>query len=105
MKQTAKKNDWVRIMQIILTPDERLDSLPESTKKVPLKCWINGFLLDDTAEAGDNVTIETLIGRQVSGTLYEAWPQYEHGFGRQQPALIHAGNEVRRLMKEADKNE
>lgn len=33
MKQTAKKNDWVRIMQIILTPDERLESLPESTKK------------------------------------------------------------------------
>ena len=29
MKQVAKKNDWVRIMQIILTPEERLKSLPE----------------------------------------------------------------------------
>ena len=105
MKQTAKKNDWVRIMQIILTPEERLDSLPESTKKVPLKCWINGFLQDDTAEPGDMVTVETLIGRKVSGTLYEAWPCYSHGFGRQQPALIHAGNEVRRIMKEAGKIE
>ena len=34
MKQVAKKNDWVRIMQIILTPEERLKSLPESTRKV-----------------------------------------------------------------------
>ena len=32
MKQVAK-NDWVRIMQIILTPEERLKSLPEKHQK------------------------------------------------------------------------
>ena len=38
-------------------------------------------------------------------TLYQLWPQYDHSFGRQQPTLMHAGNEVRKIMKEADKNE
>ena len=88
MKQVAKKNDWVRIMQIILTPEERLKSLPESTRKVPLKCWINGFLMDESASIGDTVNIETLAGRVVSGTLYQLWPQYDHSFGRQQPTLM-----------------
>ena len=105
MKQVAKKNDWDRIMQIILTPEERLKSLPESTRKVPLKCWINGFLMDESASIGDTVNIETLAGRVVSGTLYQLWPQYDHSFGRQQPTLMHAGNEVRKIMKEANKNE
>lgn len=99
MKEQAKINDWVRIQQILLTPDQRLKSLPESTKKVPLKCWINGFLLDERAEIGDAVRIQTLIGREITGELYEIWPKYEHGFGRQQPTLMQAGNYARQLME------
>ena len=32
MAKTAKKGDWVRIEQIILRPEQRLESLPEATK-------------------------------------------------------------------------
>ena len=49
MSNIAHKGDWVRIEQIILTPEQRLESLPESTRKVPLKCWTNGFLENETA--------------------------------------------------------
>ena len=100
MKQRAEKNDWVRVQEIILTPEERMESLPESTRKVPLKCWINGFMENDSAEIGEQVTIRTLTGRLVRGELYEVWPKYEHGFGRQQPTLIHVGNQVKELVKE-----
>ena len=105
MKQKAQKNDWVRIQQIILTPDQRSETLPESTRAVPLKCWINGFLLDGFAVPGDTVSIQTLIGRTVTGTLYEIWPKYEHGFGRQQPTLIGVGNELRKIIREANRDE
>lgn len=96
---SAKKGDWVRIQQIILTPSQRLESLPESTRKVPLKCWINGFLEDDAADIGEQVKISTNAGRIITGELYEVWPKYNHGFGRQQPTLINIGQELRNNLK------
>lgn len=105
MEQWAKKDDWVRVQQIILTPEQRMESLPESTRNVPLKCWINGFMEDDLAKIGDSIRIRTMTGRTVEGELYEVWPRYEHGFGRQQPALIHVGNKVRELVKEVKEHE
>lgn len=102
MSNTAHKGDWVRIEQIILTPDQRLETLPESTRKVPLKCWTNGFLENDEAAVGDTVQIKTNIGRVITGTLYELWPKYDHSFGRQQPTLIHVGEELEDILKEED---
>lgn len=98
MSLYAKKNDWVRIEQIVLQPEERLETLPESTRKVPLKCWMNGFLEDEQAKIGERVRIRTNIGRVVEGTLYAVWPQYDHSFGRQQPTLIHVGQEIEELL-------
>ena len=102
MSNTAHKGDWVRIEQIILTPDQRLETLPEATRKVPLKCWTNGFLEDDETKIGDTVQIKTNIGRVITGTLYELWPKYDHSFGRQQPTLIHVGEELEDILKEED---
>lgn len=104
MSKTAHKGDWVRIEQIILTPEQRLETLPEATRKVPLKCWTNGFLEEEEASVGEIVHIKTNIGRIISGTLYEIWPKYDHSFGRQQPVLIHVGEEIENLMKEEDQN-
>ncbi|HZK71663.1 MAG TPA: 2-amino-4-oxopentanoate thiolase subunit OrtA [Clostridia bacterium] len=99
MNKVAKKGDWVRIEEIILTPDQRLESLPESTRKVSLKCWMNGFLEDESATVGDVVTIRSNIDRKISGKLFEIWPKYDHSFGRQQPTLINIGHELREIMK------
>lgn len=99
MAKTAKKGDWVRIEQIILRPEQRLESLPEATKKVPLKCWINGLLEDETATVGEQVSILTNTDRIVVGKLFEVWPKYDHSFGRQQPTLINVGRELRKILK------
>ena len=42
----AKKNDWVRIHNIILTPEQRTGKLPEDTKKMPLEMWERGTLVE-----------------------------------------------------------
>ena len=67
----AKKNDWVRIHNIILTPEQRTGKLPEDTKKMPLEMWAKGHLQNDAAEIGDEVTILTSTGREERGTLVE----------------------------------
>ncbi len=95
----AKKGDLVQIHKIILKPDQRPDSLPESTKSVPYECWIKGFLLNGKAAIGDEVRIETFIGREISGTLYTVSPVYDHNFGLPQNELLTVGNETRQWLE------
>ncbi|MCG4586594.1 2-amino-4-ketopentanoate thiolase, partial [Anaerosalibacter bizertensis] len=63
----AKKGDWVRIHNIVLNPEDRSPNLPEDTKKVPLEMWDKGFLLNEGANIGDMVEVESYIGRKVEG--------------------------------------
>lgn len=96
----AKKGDWVRIHKIVLKPEERSPHLPEDTQKVPLEMWDKGFLLNDVANIGDEVEIETYIGRKTSGTLIEINPYYTHDFGKCVPELLYIGRQVRSLVEE-----
>ncbi len=93
----AKKGDLVQIHKIILKPDQRPDSLPESTKSVPYECWIKGFLLNSEAQIGQEVQVETLIGREISGTLVSVNPAYDHSFGRPQTELLSIGRELKKI--------
>ena len=90
----AEKNDLVQIHMTILEPHERPENLPPSTAALPYECWIKGFLLDETANVGDSVTIKTLIGREFSGTLYRVNPIYDHNFGTPQKELLSIGEEA-----------
>ena len=65
----AKKGDWVRIHSIVLKAEERTAKLPDDTKKCDLQQWTKGFLQDETATIGDEVTVKTAVGRLVKGTL------------------------------------
>ena len=56
----AKKNDWVEIENLVLIPDERAPQVPDDTKATPLMMWIKGFLMDDEASIGDEVSVKTL---------------------------------------------
>ncbi len=96
----AKKGDLVQIHSVILEPDQRPDNLPSSTKSVPFECWIKGFLLDDVVNVGDQVRIQTFIGREVSGTLCEVNPIYDHNFGEPQTELMPIGLEVKKKLEE-----
>ena len=92
----AKKGDLVQIHKLILKPDQRPDSLPDSTKSVPYECWIKGFLLNNQATVGEEVQVETFIGREISGTLVSVQPVYDHSFGLPQKELLSIGRELRK---------
>lgn len=87
------KGTWVEIEQVVLTPEERAPSLPPETKAVPYVMRVSGFLTKD-AELGQEVTIRTLIGRELRGTLRVVNPSYTHSFGETVPELLTIGTEA-----------
>ncbi len=93
----AKKGDYVNVYNIVLTPQERAPQVPEDTKKVPLETWVRGFLQDD-AEIGDTVTIETITGRMVEGKLVEENPTYRHSFGDHVPEIFQIGITLKNIL-------
>ena len=62
--------------------------------------WVKGFLLDESANIGDIVAIETYIGRRVKGNLLEVNPYYRHDFGKGVPELLYIGRQARRILAE-----
>ncbi|ACB84750.1 2-amino-4-oxopentanoate thiolase subunit OrtA [Natranaerobius thermophilus] len=100
MSTQAKKGEWVQIHNTVLSPEERPANLPEETKQVPLEMWVKGFLIDEQAKVGDQVEIETVIGRKVRGELVRVSPGYKHDFGVPPTELLSIGKELRARMKE-----
>ena len=98
----AKKGDWVRIHKILLKPEERAPRIPEDTGKVPLEMWDKGFLINNTASRGDEVEIETIIGRRITGYLLEKNPQYTHSWGCCIPETLHIGRQVKQILAERE---
>lgn len=97
---TAKKGDWVRIHKIVMHAGERAPQVPEDTAKVSFEMWQKGFLINETAESGSIVDIQTVIGRKVSGTLIELEPYYTHSFGKCVPEILTIDQQLRKIMKE-----
>lgn len=87
-----QKGTWVEIEQVIFTPEERAQSLPEDTRKVPYLLRASGFLLAD-ADLGEETLIQTIIGRTLSGKLITVNPSYTHSFGKTIPELLTIGTE------------
>ncbi len=92
----AKKGDFVQIHKTVLAPSQRPDTLPASTKAVPYEGWIKGFLLNSEAAIGEEVKIETFIGREISGILVFVNPTYDHSFGLPQKELLSIGRELKK---------
>lgn len=101
MNIKANTGDWVQISGVILEPDERPLGLPEVTRAVPLEFRQRGFLRQD-ARVGEEVEIETVIGRRIRGKLVEINPAYEHSFGEPVPGLLKIGPELKRILEEGD---
>lgn len=93
----VKKGEWVRIHKVILKPEERAPQVPDDTKQVPLEMWVKGFLQQD-AEFGDEVEIETVTGRRETGELVELNPYYTHSFGVFVPELLQIDKQVREIL-------
>ena len=101
----ARKGDWVRIHKIVLNVGERAPNIPEDTQSVPLEMWDKGFLLNDEAKIGDQVEIETYIGRRVTGNLLEVNPFWDHDYGKAVPELLYIGRQARELLEEGEIND
>lgn len=93
----AKKGDWVRIHAVVLKANERTAKLPSDTQKCDLEMWTKGFILQD-ANIGDEVTIETVVGRKEKGTLVEVHPYYTHSYGKFVPEIIEIDKQLREIM-------
>ena len=97
----AVKGDWVEIENVLLSPGNRAPQVPEDTQKVPLIEWRKGFLINDSAELGDLVEVETIIGRVGSGKLSAINPKHNYDYGEPVKELIEIGIELRKeLVKE-----
>lgn len=94
----AKRGDWVRIHSIVLKAAERTAKLPEDTQKCDLQQWTKGFLQEETAKPGDEVTVKTAVGRLVKGTLIEEGPYYTHSYGKFVPEIIEIDKQLREIM-------
>ena len=97
MEYSAKKGDWVQISQVILEPGQRAPQVPHDTSLVPLTQLVKGFLLHD-ASLGDTVTIETIIGRNMTGKMVEVNPGYKHSFGSPRKEFMKIGSKLREIL-------
>ena len=93
----AKKGDWVRIHSVVLDASGRAPKVPEDTKACPLEMWTKGFLQED-AEIGEEVTVETAAGRFEKGTLAEVKPYYTHSYGTFVPELVQIDKQLRQIL-------
>lgn len=100
MMNSAKRGDWVRIHTTILEVGERAPQIPEETRAVPLDMWVNGFLVQAEAGLGQEATVRTLAGRELTGVLSDLCPVYAIDYGKPQPELLAIGPELRALLKE-----
>ena len=90
------KGSWVEIEQVVLTPEQRVQTLPEETRSVPYLLRVSGFLQQE-AELGQDVQVKTIVGRTLSGKLKTVNPGYRHSFGETIPELLRIGTDQEEL--------
>lgn len=93
----AKKGTWVEITFNALEAGRRSASVPPDTQQVPLQVKARGFLCED-AKLGEEVEIETVIGRKMIGKLIDINPIHKHNFGGIVPEVLTIGRELRRYL-------
>jgi hypothetical protein len=86
------RGQWVEVESIVLTPDERAPQVPDDTRATPYVLRVSGFLATDAA-LGEEVSITTLIGRNLKGKLLTVNPSYTHSFGSTVEELLRIGTE------------
>lgn len=91
----ARAGQWVQIRRVVLPPGQRAPQVPPDTQAVPLELRAKGFLVEDAAAIGKEVTIRTYTGRTLRGELVAINPAYGHDFGEPVPELLAIGLELR----------
>jgi 2-amino-4-ketopentanoate thiolase alpha subunit len=90
----AREGDWVEVECKLLDPADRSRNLPPETAEKPLMMWVKGFS-EGEAALGEELTIETITGRKVTGALSAVNPGYFITYGNPIPELTHVGRDLR----------
>ncbi len=90
----ARVGDWVEVECTLLEPADRSANLPPETAEKPLVMWVKGFALGEAA-VGEELTVETMTGRRVTGTLSAVNPGYFITYGEPIAELTHVGRDLR----------
>jgi hypothetical protein len=90
-------DDWVEVEAVLLDTADRSKNLPADTAAQPLRMWLKGFAQTE-ANIGEEVTVRTVTGRTVSGSLSAINPGYFHTFGKPIPELVHVGRDLRERL-------
>lgn len=90
---------WVEVERVLLEPAERSTNLPPETAAQPLVTWVKGFARGEAA-IGEDVEVETMTGRFVTGRLSAVNPGYFHTFGTPAPELVRVGRDLRARLDE-----
>ena len=92
--ERCRIGEWVEVERVLLEPADRSPNLPAETADKPLMVWVKGFAQGE-ADLGEELTVETMTGRSVTGRLSAINPGYFHTFGRPIPELASAGRDLR----------
>lgn len=95
----CEPGDWVEVERVLLEPADRAPGLPDATAVTPLRMWVKGFARGEAA-LGDEVEVETMTGRMVSGRLSAIGPGYTHTFGDPPRELAGVGRDLRARLAE-----
>ena len=86
----AREGDWVEVEVKLLDPADRSKNLPPETAEKPLMMWVKGFA-EGAAALGDELTIETITGRKVTGALSAVNPGLLHHLRQPDPGADARG--------------
>jgi 2-amino-4-ketopentanoate thiolase alpha subunit len=86
--------EWVEVERVLLEPADRSANLPPETAEKPMLVWVAGFAGAE-ADLGEQLTVETVTGRFVTGRLSAVNPGYFHTFGNPVPELIGVGRDLK----------
>ena len=89
----------MQVHRVILEVGERAPRVPTDTAAVPLEMTVRGTLVDDLAEPGEEVTVETPAGRRLRGRLVGREPAYDIGLGPPAGVPAAAGPELRKILR------
>lgn len=92
-----KKGTFVEIEKIVLKCEDRSPAIPEDTKETPLKMWVKGFVNSD-CKIGDEVTVTTIIGRNIKGIVKSEEPSYDHGYGKYVGEIAYIGKQAKEML-------
>ncbi len=97
VEDIARIGDWVQIEKTILEAGSRAPGVPDDTAALPMTARIKGFALSEGG-TGDEIEIETVIGRRIVGRLVVVEPRHGHDFGGPIKELTAAGIEARDMI-------